>query len=84
MNLQSATVADLEFQSDFSLVAKVDGQMTAVVGFFDIEFQSVPRKKSFSTSPSDIPTHWKQTVFLLETPISVATGKILGDGVKAE
>jgi len=75
MHLQSSTVADLEFQSDFSLVAKVDGLITAVVGFFDVEFRSVPCKKSFSTSPCNIPTHWKQTVFLLETPVSVVAGK---------
>lgn len=83
MNLQSCSVADLEFQSDFSLVAKVDGQLTALVGFFDVEFQSVLHKKSFSTSPCDIPTHWKQTVFLLETPISLAAGKLLNESMRS-
>ena len=83
MNLQSCTVADLEFQSDFSLAAKVDGQLTAVVGFFDVEFLSVLHKKSFSTSPYNIPTHWKQTVFLLETPISVVAGKLLSESARS-
>ena len=75
MSLQSCTVADVEFQSDFTLLATVDGQLTAVVGYFDVEFQSVPHKKSFTTSPHDIPTHWKQTVFLLQTPVSVVAGE---------
>ena len=30
---------------------------------------------SFSTSPSNSPTHWKQTVFYLEQPINVTQGK---------
>jgi len=80
MSLQFCTVADVEFQSDFTLVAKVDGHLTAIVGFFDVEFQSVPHKKSFTTSPYNIPTHWKQTVFLLQTPISVVAGKYSGTG----
>ena len=83
MNLQSCAVADVEFQSDFSLAAKVDGQLTAVVGFFDVEFLSVLHKKSFSTSPYNIPTHWKQTVFLLETPISVVAGKLLSESARS-
>jgi len=78
MSLQFCTVADVEFQSEFTLVANTDGQLTAVVGFFDVEFQSVPHRKSFTTSPYNSPTHWKQTVFLLQTPISVVAGKYAG------
>ena len=69
-------MADLEFQSDFTLVSKAEVQLTALVGFFDVEFQSVPHQVSFSTSPSNIPTHWKQTVFLLQNPVSVVAGKL--------
>lgn len=77
MSLQSCTVADVEFQSEFTLVAKSDGQLTAVVGYFDVEFHSVPHKKSFTTSPYYIPTHWKQTVFLLREPIALVAGELL-------
>ena len=73
------TVADVEFETEFTLVTSVDGQLTAIVGFFDVEFQSVPHKKSFTTSPHSIPTHWKQAVFLLQEPISVVTGKCMND-----
>lgn len=75
MDLQQCTVADVEFHSEFKLVAKTDGQLTAVVGYFDVAFQSLPHKKSFTTSPHNIPTHWKQTVFLLQSPIPVVAGK---------
>lgn len=65
----------MQFQNEFALVANVDGQITAIVGFFDVEFQSVPHRKSFTTSPHNIPTHWKQAVFLLQDPISVIAGE---------
>jgi len=32
---------------------------------------------SFSTGPESVPTHWKQTLFLLREPISVAEGSIV-------
>jgi len=78
MSLQSCTVADVEFQSEFKLVANAYGQVTAIVGFFDVEFQSLPHPKSFTTSPHNIPTHWKQAVFLLKDPISIVAGECSG------
>ena len=78
LNLQSCTVADVEFQSEFTLLASVEGQVTAIIGYFDVEFWSVPHKKSFTTSPHNIPTHWKQAVFLLQDPISVVAGECSG------
>lgn len=33
-----------------------------------------PKVTSFSTGPASVPTHWKQTVFFLREPISVADG----------
>ncbi|KAG8832287.1 hypothetical protein FRC17_001569 [Serendipita sp. 399] len=32
------------------------------------------REESFTTGPHGTPTHWKQTVFLLKTPIELKTG----------
>lgn len=32
------------------------------------------RINSFSTGPKSIPTHWKQTIFLLREPINVVEG----------
>ncbi|KAL0960565.1 hypothetical protein HGRIS_005602 [Hohenbuehelia grisea] len=43
--------------------------------------QSLGKEKekivSFSTGPLSIPTHWKQTLFMLRDPISVAEGSIV-------
>lgn len=35
---------------------------------------SIPKITSFSTSPQSIPTHWKQTIFLLREPIMAQAG----------
>ncbi|KAF7365651.1 Protein arginine N-methyltransferase 3 [Mycena venus] len=36
-----------------------------------------PKITSFSTSPQSIPTHWKQTLFLLREPFVVSEGSIV-------
>ncbi|KAF8993501.1 protein arginine N-methyltransferase [Cyathus striatus] len=36
------------------------------------------RVSSFSTGPQSVPTHWKQTIFLLREPITVSEGSIVG------
>ncbi|KAI0088626.1 S-adenosyl-L-methionine-dependent methyltransferase [Irpex rosettiformis] len=36
-----------------------------------------PRITSFSTGPKSIPTHWKQTLFLLREPIKVTEGTVV-------
>ncbi|KAJ7505877.1 S-adenosyl-L-methionine-dependent methyltransferase [Mycena galericulata] len=39
--------------------------------------EAAPKITSFSTGPQSIPTHWKQTLFLLREPIVVAEGSIV-------
>ncbi|EJF55863.1 protein arginine N-methyltransferase [Dichomitus squalens] len=36
-----------------------------------------PKVTSFSTGPASMPTHWKQTIFFLREPISVADGTVV-------
>ncbi|OBZ71479.1 Ribosomal protein arginine N-methyltransferase rmt3 [Grifola frondosa] len=36
-----------------------------------------PKVTSFSTGPASVPTHWKQTLFLLRDPISVNEGTVV-------
>uniref|UniRef100_A0A672QTL8 type I protein arginine methyltransferase n=1 Tax=Sinocyclocheilus grahami TaxID=75366 RepID=A0A672QTL8_SINGR len=51
------------------------GKSRAIVGYFDIFFdKSCGNKVMFSTAPDCTKTHWKQAVFLLESPIPVKTG----------
>ncbi|XP_075044530.1 protein arginine N-methyltransferase 3 [Mixophyes fleayi] len=78
INCQTTSIKDLDFSSDFSLSITRDGECTAVAGYFDVLFEKdCHTPVSFSTSPKCKETHWKQTVFLLETPIVVNAGKTL-------
>ncbi|XP_060924326.1 protein arginine N-methyltransferase 3 [Limanda limanda] len=71
-------LSELEFASDFCLKITNTTECTAVVGYFDIFFdKGCGNKVTFSTSPQVTKTHWKQTVFLLETPMSVQAGEEL-------
>uniref|UniRef100_A0A671LSL9 Protein arginine N-methyltransferase 3 n=1 Tax=Sinocyclocheilus anshuiensis TaxID=1608454 RepID=A0A671LSL9_9TELE len=74
----SVTVSELEFTVDFSLKITASTFCTAIVGYFDIFFdKSCGNKVMFSTAPDCTKTHWKQAVFLLESPIPVKTGEEL-------
>ncbi|KAI0917627.1 hypothetical protein AcW1_007211 [Taiwanofungus camphoratus] len=41
-----------------------------------------PKVTSFSTGPTSVPTHWKQTLFLLRDPITVSEGTIVQGTLK--
>ncbi|XP_045196448.2 protein arginine N-methyltransferase 3-like [Mercenaria mercenaria] len=69
---------DLQFTASFSLQVNRTGDVTALIGFFDIFFDlNCSKKIEFSTSPNSTPTHWKQTVFLLDKPLPCKQGDVL-------
>ncbi|XP_005952958.2 protein arginine N-methyltransferase 3 [Haplochromis burtoni] len=71
-------LSELEFSSDFHLKITNTTDCTAIVGYFDIFFdKGCSNKVMFSTGPQVTKTHWKQTVFLLEKPVSVQAGEEL-------
>ncbi|XP_055051863.1 protein arginine N-methyltransferase 3 isoform X2 [Misgurnus anguillicaudatus] len=71
----TVTVSELEFTADFTLKIRLSTFCTAIVGYFDIFFDKhCGNKVEFSTSPNCPKTHWKQTVFMLESPFSVQAG----------
>jgi hypothetical protein len=41
----------------------------------EVEFET-SREESFTTGPHGTPTHWKQAVFLLKTPIELSRGML--------
>nr|XP_028561222.1 protein arginine N-methyltransferase 3 [Podarcis muralis] len=73
-----ASVSELNFSSDFTLRVTKTSVCTAVAGYFDICFEkNCSKAVLFSTSPCCTKTHWKQTAFFLENPISVEEGEEL-------
>ncbi|XP_041843325.1 protein arginine N-methyltransferase 3 [Melanotaenia boesemani] len=74
----SVCLSELEFTSTFCLKITNSTDCTAIVGYFDIFFdKGCSNKVMFSTGPQVTKTHWKQTVFLLERPVSVQAGEEL-------
>ncbi|XP_067946474.1 uncharacterized protein [Watersipora subatra] len=76
IDCNTCCVADLNFTTDFSLCLDRDCNVTALIGYFDSSFDSsqATSKVFFSTGPLSTPTHWKQTVFLLEKPLARLKG----------
>ncbi|XP_016987957.2 protein arginine N-methyltransferase 8 [Drosophila rhopaloa] len=64
-----------DFRSSYELKVIRNGWVHALVAYFDVGFSKSPQRISFSTSPSAPWTHWNQTVFYLETPLSVKSGE---------
>uniref|UniRef100_H3AWQ8 type I protein arginine methyltransferase n=1 Tax=Latimeria chalumnae TaxID=7897 RepID=H3AWQ8_LATCH len=78
IDCNTTSALDLQFSSDFALKITETTECTAIAGFFDIFFEkNCCSKVTFSTGPCSTKTHWKQTVFLLEQPISVKSGENL-------
>ncbi|XP_075783851.1 protein arginine N-methyltransferase 3 [Pelodiscus sinensis] len=78
IDCHATTITDLEFSSDFTLMITENTECTAVAGYFDVFFEkNCHNSVMFSTGPQCTKTHWKQTVFLLENPISVKKGEAL-------
>jgi protein arginine N-methyltransferase 1 len=67
----ATTQADLSFKTDFTLRAFRQDYCNAFCGFFECAFTQIHKPVVFSTSPTATYTHWKQTVFYLEEPITM-------------
>ncbi|KAH8382213.1 hypothetical protein KR009_002369, partial [Drosophila setifemur] len=64
------------FTYQFSLKVTKPGRLSAFVGYFDTLFE-MPNSVNFSTSPTETPTHWKQTVFFIDQPKAVKEGEVI-------
>ena len=69
---------DLAFETSFELVANHTETVHALIAHFDVRFDFAPKPFGFSTSARAEYTHWKQTVFYLDTPLLMETGDKLG------
>ena len=71
IDLQKCTEEDLSFASTFRLRAKRRDYIHSLVAYFECAFTMVHKPLGFSTSPFSKYTHWKQTIFYLNEPISI-------------
>lgn len=74
INIATCDIKAVDFTANFNLSVLRDGQLTALVGYFDTFFD-LPNPVIFSTGPHATPTHWKQTIFYLKDPLLVKEGK---------
>ena len=71
---------DLSFRSDFVMEAQRNDFVHALVAYFECAFTQAHKPIGFSTAPFARYTHWKQTIFYIEEPLTVCRGeKIRGN-----
>lgn len=77
IDIATVTKEDLTFSSEWSLTAKRNDYVHALVAYFDISFTKCHKPVYFSTGPEAEYTHWKQTVFYLKTPLAISASETL-------
>jgi len=75
LDLLTCTKADCDFASEFLLTCGRNDFCHAFVAYFECAFTQVHKPIAFSTSPFASYTHWKQTVFYLQDPLTVCAGE---------
>jgi len=82
IDMSTVAISDTEFCRKVRLRATRDCVLDSLVLYFDTDFVRPctvvdgVRQVSFSTGPLAPPTHWKQTVLLLEEPVQLTEGAI--------
>ncbi|KAF2398423.1 S-adenosyl-L-methionine-dependent methyltransferase [Trichodelitschia bisporula] len=82
LDLYTVKTSDLAFQVPFTLTARRDDFVHALIAWFDIEFSACHKPIKFSTGPHTKYTHWKQTVFYLRDVITVEEGESIKGTLK--
>lgn len=82
IDLKTVTKADLDYTRNFKLKIDYEGKVYGFVTWFDCEFSKGDKKITLSTSPYKKSTHWKQTIFYLESPFKVGVGDELQGCIK--
>lgn len=81
LDLYRTTAASLNFVHPFNLVAKRNGTLQGLAGWFRVDFFSSPERVSdgvpleLSTGPSASATHWRQVAFFLDEEVVVVEGE---------
>ena len=77
INLYKIKENDINFITNFELTFNQSDCLSALAGWFDVQFSKVPNTIKFTTSPFNQYTRWKQTIFYLENNIKVNKGDIM-------
>eukprot|EP00624_Nannochloropsis_granulata_P006026 evm.model.NODE_4365_length_7507_cov_22.568668.1 len=75
LDLLTCSKEDLSFSATFTLPARRNDYVHALVAYFDCAFTQLHKPLTFSTGPFAKYTHWKQTVFYLSDTLTVCTGE---------
>ncbi|XP_049584692.1 protein arginine N-methyltransferase 2 isoform X1 [Syngnathus scovelli] len=83
LDMHTLQVADLEeMQGEFQFQVEKSGVFHGFTAWFSVYFKSLEEGGAtveLNTGPDSEPTHWKQTLFMLDEPISVhAASRISG------
>lgn len=81
LNMYTLQVSDLEeMKSQFHFCVEKSGVFHGFTAWFTVQFESLEAGGAFvelNTGPNSEPTHWKQTLFMLDQPVSVDTGNFI-------
>ena len=77
INMYNIKEKDINFETKFELTFNMSDSLSALAGWFDVQFSKVPNTIKFTTSPFNQYTRWKQTIFYFEKDIKVIKGDIL-------
>lgn len=88
-DLYTATVDELDFETNITLIFNRDAQVHAFVCWFDAQFTRCkpPRGREvlqLSTSPRAPQTHWRQVMFFLDPVIQAEYNKALQVNIKVQ
>lgn len=77
IDTKTSTVPQLDFLTELSLeIMSEEALLHGLIGWFDTYFEGPDAFETIllSTGPAATPTHWKQCLFLFETPLEVTKG----------
>ena len=77
VDMYRITENDINFVTNFELTFNKSDSLSALAGWFDVEFSKLPNTIKFTTGPYNQYTKWKQTIFYLEKDIKVNKGNIM-------
>jgi len=82
VDIYTVTKEELDFACKCQLRVARNDYIHALVAYFTVDFSKSHKPISFSTGPQAEYTHWKQTVFYLEQPITANVGEMLTVDIK--